>query len=92
MGDPVPENIELRGQDEFPALLAEVRRTRAAQHEAQRLVPGRADYLLKARKASLNALEAYASALDRHGWPLPPKMRLEIQLLRALCGSNLRRL
>jgi hypothetical protein len=42
--------------------------------------------MLPVRKASLKALETYSRELHRHGWPVPPKMMLEIQLLRSLCG------
>ena len=74
------------GPDELSALLAEVRRTRTAQHDAQQLVGAKAQDMGPARRASLTALEAYARAIDRHGWPVPAKMRLNIQLLRSVCG------
>jgi hypothetical protein len=88
VGDLEARHANLRGRDDLPALLAEVRRTRTAQHERQRLVPASAEGMLPTRQASLRALEAYAGALDRHGWPLPARMRLDMQLLRSLCGRN----
>ena len=42
--------------------------------------------MLPVQHDSLKALEAYARAVHGRGWPVPPKMRAEIQLLRSLCG------
>ena len=88
MRDPESSRADPREPDDLPALLAEVRRARTAQHQTQGLKPARPEHMLPARKATLSALEAYASALDRHGWPVPPRMRLDIQLLRSLCGPQ----
>lgn len=74
--------------EDLRALLAEVFRTRAAQHEEQAQRGSSAVSLPPARRASLQALESYAAALERHGWPLPPKMRTELHLLRSICGKR----
>ena len=88
MGDPEPRHLR-RCQDDLAGLLEEVRRTRTAQQGVQKLMgAASASGLLPARRATLSALEAYADALDRHGWPVPSKMRLDIQLLRSLCGRD----
>jgi hypothetical protein len=73
-------------QDDLPHLLAEVRRTRTAQHETLMNVGANSALMLPVQHDSLEALEAYARAVHVHGWPVPPKMRAEIQLLRSLCG------
>jgi hypothetical protein len=69
-------------------LLAEVFRTRAAQHEEQAQRGSSGASVPPARRASLQALETYAAALEHHGWPLPPKMRTELHLLRSMCGKR----
>jgi hypothetical protein len=67
-------------------LLLEVQRTRA-EHSAEQGERGAtAQTLLPVRRAALKALEDYSSALHRQGWPTPGQMKLDIQLLRALCG------
>ena len=91
MGNPEAGHTHVLGQNNLAGLLAEVRRTRTAQHETQQLLGASAVHVLPARRASLEALEAYAGALDRHGWPVPLKMRLDMQLLRSLCGRSVSR-
>jgi hypothetical protein len=86
VGEPDGTDTSRPDPDDLPGLLAEVRRTRTAQHETQQLVGASALSMVPARRASLAALEAYAGALDRRGWPVPPKMRRDLQLLRSLCG------
>jgi len=76
-------------RDDVRALLAEVLRTRVALHEEQAQRGSHAQTSPPARQAALHALENYAAALQRHGWPLPPKMRLELHLLRSMCGQRL---
>ena len=83
MGDPEPTHADPRA--ELKRLFQEVQRTRAAQLETRRPARGDAAFMLPAREASLKALEDYVGALDRQGWPAPPKMRQEIRLLRSLC-------
>jgi hypothetical protein len=60
-------------------------RTREDQHVQQSRRGTSANDLHAARAASLRALEGYAVALQVRGWPVPPKMRTDIQLLRSLC-------
>jgi len=68
-------------------LLDEVLRTRAVQREEQIQGGSSALLLLPAmRREALTALENYADALEDRGYPLPPKMRLELNLLRSMCG------
>jgi hypothetical protein len=74
------------GADDLPGLLAEVFRTREDQHVQQSRRGSSAHDLHTARAAALRALEGYAGALHERGWPVPPKMRTDIQLLRSLCG------
>ena len=68
------------------SLLLEVHRARAAQVEEQAGRGATAQTLLPVRRATLEALENYNVALRLRGWPTPPQMRLDIQLLRSLCG------
>jgi hypothetical protein len=68
------------------ALLDEVFRTREDQHTQQSRRGTSAHDLHSARAAALHALEGYAVALQERGWPVPPKMRTDIQLLRSLCS------
>ena len=75
-----------RGDPSLRDLLAEVLRTRQIQLEEQR--GASAQTLLPVRRASLQALENYTVALHQRGWPTPPRMSRDIQLLRALCGVN----
>lgn len=74
------------GAHELRALLAEVFRTREDQHTQQSRRGTSAHDLHAARAAALQALEGYAVALHERGWPVPPKMRTDIQLLRSLCS------
>jgi hypothetical protein len=74
------------GELELRALLAEVFRTREDQHTQQSRRGTSAHDLHAARAAALRALEGYAVALHDRGWPVPPKMRTDIQLLRSLCS------
>ena len=75
-------------QAQLKVLLDEVVRTRAVQHQEQSQRGSSAFSILPARRAALNALEEYAEALEQFGWPLPPKMRVELHLLRAMCGRR----
>jgi hypothetical protein len=86
MGDPIADHVDVR--DDLKRLLMKVQRTRAAELKARRLGRADASFMLPARRASLRALEAYVAALDRQGWPAPPKLRQDIRLLRALCGER----
>jgi hypothetical protein len=76
------------GEEELRVLLEEVFRTRADQQAQQSRRGSNAHELHAARSASLEALEGYAGALTERGWPLPPRMRNDIQLLRSLCGQR----
>ena len=69
-------------------LLAEVNRTRSrvVQLEREAQAGTARQTLPAARRATLQALENYTAALQRLGWPIPPKMAGEIKLLRVLCG------
>jgi len=67
------------------ALLMEVHRTRAAHVEGQGERGATVQSLIPVRRAALKALENYSAALDERGWPTPAHMKLDIQLLRALC-------
>jgi hypothetical protein len=88
VGDLGSGQLNSAGQDCLVTLLAEVRRTRRQQRETQQLTGANAMGMVPARRASLRALEAYASALGERGWPVPSRMRLEIQLLQSLCGVD----
>jgi len=77
-----------RGDPSLRDLLAEVLRTRQIQLEEQGQRGASAQTLLPVRRASLQALENYTVALHQRGWPTPPRMSRDIQLLRALCGVN----
>lgn len=88
MGDPELKVTGLPCRADLPGLLAEVRRSRAALRETQRQRGVSADGVLMARHESLTALETYARALDGYGWPVPPKILLDIHLLRSLCGAR----
>jgi len=68
-------------------LLAEVLRTRQIQLEEQGQRGATAQTLLPFRRATLKALENYTGALHQRGWPTPPQMHRDIQLLRGLCGG-----
>lgn len=69
-------------------LLSEVLRTRKIQSQRQGQRGVTAQALLTTRRAALRALEDYTAALRRRGWPTPPQMARDIQLLRALCGVD----
>jgi hypothetical protein len=56
------------------------------QHDTLMSVGASSAFMLPVQHDSLKALEAYARAVHGRGWPVPPKMRAEIQLLRSLCG------
>jgi len=88
MGDPDPGHARVLRPADIETLLGEVRRTRTAQHEAQQQGGATFWSMRSARLASLTALETYAGVLDRNGWPVPPRMRFDIQLLRSLCGRT----
>ncbi len=84
-----PRNVpQAPSHDDLPRLLAEVRRTRTAQHETLMTVGANSAFMFPVHHDSLQALEAYARAVHVHGWPVPPRMRAEIQLLRSLCGVS----
>jgi hypothetical protein len=83
-GDPT----SIRNQGELRPLLEEVFRTRAARVEGQKQKGATPQSLLPVRRAALRALEDYDLALRRHGWPTPPAMHRDIELLRALCGTR----
>jgi hypothetical protein len=68
------------------ALMDEVVRARAAQDQVRTRSSVAPEELRRARRAHLRALENYALALDRLGWPPPPKLCREMHLLRSLCG------
>ena len=83
------------GERTRQALLAEISRCRSrAAHlegELQQSVSpysrgAAAQMLFRARRDTLDALESYSTALRLRGWPTPPKMLREIQLLRSLLG------
>jgi hypothetical protein len=87
--------VRVDGEETRQALLAEIsrRKSRAAQLEAemqQSVSPqsrgATAQTVFRARRDTLRALENYSEALRLRGWPTPPKMVNEIQLLRSLLG------
>jgi hypothetical protein len=80
--------MDARQVSELRGLLDEVVRTRASQHVAQTLPDMTPEGLRAARRAHLRALEAYARALEGHGWPLPRKMRQDLHLQRSLCDAS----
>jgi hypothetical protein len=71
-------------------LLREVHRTRAAHLHGQGERGATNRTLIPVRRAALEALENYSAALHEQGWPTPAQMKLDIQLLRALCGVQRR--
>jgi hypothetical protein len=77
-----PGGIQLR------ALLAEVVRTRAGRHKVRACRLSTPEDLHGANRESLHALERYALALDRLGWPMPARLRQELSLLRSTCGVS----
>jgi hypothetical protein len=77
-----PGGVQLR------ALLADVVRTRAGRHKVRACRLSTPEDLHGANRESLHALERYAFALDRLGWPLPAKLRQELFLLRSTCGAS----
>jgi len=82
-----PSNPDLpQRRPSLRALLLEVQRTRAAYSAEQSERGATTQTLLPVRRAVLKALEDYSTALHRQGWPTPAQMKLDIQLLRALCG------
>jgi hypothetical protein len=87
-----PEPLRVDGEKTRQALLAEVYRTKGRMAQLERETQGHqtrgatAQALLRARVETLEALENYSAALRLRGWPTPPKMVRETQLLRSLCG------
>jgi hypothetical protein len=83
-----PGPVRVNGEDARKALLAEVFRSRSRAAQLEREPPGGATQLtlLRARSATLDALENYSAALRLRGWPTPSSMAREIHLLRSLCG------
>jgi hypothetical protein len=78
-------DADRRGED-LHALFDEVIRTRGRQRQEQARRGASNASMLPAREASLQALQDYIDALDVRGWPVPPKMRLDLNLLRAICN------
>lgn len=79
------------GERTRQALLAEVFRSKSRTAQLERGTQAGTTHqtpraLLRARRDTLEALENYSTALGLRGWPTPPKMAREIQLLRSLCG------
>jgi hypothetical protein len=81
-----PASAAGNGENSLRVLLLEVQLTRARHARYQVERGASTQTLLPVRRAALRALENYSSALRQHGWPTPPQMKLDIQLLRALCG------
>ena len=75
-------------QDTLAELLAEVRRTRSEHDQTRGVTRASTESLRDTSLGALGALEAYARALDGRGWPVPPRMQLDLRLLRALCGRT----
>lgn len=73
-------------QDTLAELLAEVRRTRSEHHQSRGVARASTESLRDTSLGALGALEAYAGALNGRGWPVPPRMQLDLRLLRSLCG------
>jgi hypothetical protein len=71
-------------------LLAAVYSARAA-HAQTRGHGASAWHEQDARRELLAALEEYATELARHRWPVPPGIRDELRLNRALCALHGRR-
>jgi hypothetical protein len=69
-------------RSQLPLLLTEIGRARG-RLDAARGAPRPTDQLLL-RRALLEALEAYASAIATCGAPLPYRMRAEIDLYKGL--------
>lgn len=81
-----PGRASAGGGSSLRLLLLEVHRTRAEHVERQSERGATLQTLLPVRRAALEALENYSAALNERGWPSTAQMRLDIQLLRALCG------
>jgi|tagenome__1003787_1003787.scaffolds.fasta_scaffold17183349_1 hypothetical protein len=75
------------------ALLEEVSRSRRRAAQLANEASGGVTPLdlLAARRTALRALEDYSAALSLRGWPTPPKLVREMQLLRTLSTSRKRR-
>ena len=67
-------------------LLAAVKRTRDLHKQG---LGGRVDRsrVNASRHHALAALEAYVAALERWRLPVPPGVRMDLELFRGLCGS-----
>jgi hypothetical protein len=77
-------------EPQLRVLLDNIGHARAVAHAMSRRHRPPAAELLKARKKHLAALEQYAAEVERRGWPLPTKVRIDMHLLRSLCGLPLR--
>lgn len=71
-------------------LLDDMKSTKVAHRLA---LGGRLDLfrIESTRSESLVALEAYVSALDARGLPIPPPLHRDLDLLRRLCAPSRRR-
>lgn len=69
-------------------LLNDVVAARATEKEQQGLKGVTANALANARQSTLRALDDYAAALESRCFPVPPRLQQEINLHRALCGTE----
>lgn len=84
MGGPYAD--QPTGARSLESLLGEVVSARSAQQTVQRRPGIGADALAQVHWATLRALEDYAAAVERRGWPVPREIRRDLHLHRALCG------
>jgi hypothetical protein len=76
------------GEPELGLLLATVVRARATQREIREAPRRRVDDLTMARRACLQAVENYTAALASRCLPIPYQLRMELSLLRNVCGPS----
>jgi hypothetical protein len=78
---PGEESIDLRSR--WTAVV----RARAVEDRQRRRRGRNARQMLQAQRATLRALEDYAIALTRHGFPVPRRLSREIAVQRSACAA-----
>lgn len=68
--------------------LLEAVRDARSEHETMRARGVQRVYELEARREMLVALEEFVAALKQHGLPVPPRIRDELRLCRAILGPG----
>ncbi|TIC79667.1 hypothetical protein E8D34_11810 [Nocardioides sp. GY 10113] len=68
----------------------DVEAARSSERTQAGKTPLRSDAAHAARSDTLDALLAYAEAIESLAWPVPRGIQLEIRLYRSLCGRAFR--